>query len=415
MENTGLFDEMLKRLEKANRYLNLPMDIYERLRTPKRSLIVSVPVHMDDGSVKFFDGYRVQYENSRGPTKGGIRYHPNVTLEEITTLAALMTWKCAVVNLPFGGAKGGIRCDTKQMSKKEIEMITRRYTNEISIIIGPDSDIPAPDMYTDEQVMAWMMDTYSVIKGSTVPGVVTGKPVCIGGSSGRGGATAQGLVVTIQETLRHFNLSYDALTAAIIGFGKVGAKLAILLQKSGMKIIALADSKGTIHNPAGLDVEAVMSHKKETGTLKGFKPAEDITIDELIALKVDLLIPAAVEGQINADNARMVKAKILVEGANAPVTMNAEQILNDKDVFFVPDVIANAGGVVVSYFEWVQDLQGFFWEAEEIKRRLEGIMARSFNDILGISMEKKVDMRTAALILGMGRVAEAYRLRGLYP
>ncbi|MBI5286014.1 MAG: Glu/Leu/Phe/Val dehydrogenase [Deltaproteobacteria bacterium] len=409
------FQEVLSRLEIVNRYLNLHPAIYGRLRTPRRSLIVSVPVRMDDGSVSFFEGYRVHYNTARGPAKGGIRYYPKVNLNEVTALAALMTWKCALVDIPFGGAKGGVACDTTRMSRDEIKRLTRRYTHEIALFIGPESDIPAPDMYTDEQVMAWIMDTYSTMKGYSVPGVVTGKPVCIGGSLGRREATSRGLVTVLLEAVKHLGLNLEGLPVAIFGFGKVGAVAARLLYEKGARIVALSDSKGGIYNPNGLDPNAVSRYKAENKTLVGFSPAEDITIEELIGLKTEVLIPAAIEGQINKTNAHKVQARIIVEGANAPTTPEADDVLKEKGVFLLPDILANAGGVVVSYFEWVQDLQRYFWKEEEINKRLEEIMTKAFKQVLAISQDKGVDMRTAAMILGVKRVAEACEVRGLYP
>ena len=414
-ENSGFFQEVLSSLETANRHLNLPPAIYERLRTPRRSLIVSVPVEMDDGGVRFFKGYRVQYDFARGPAKGGIRYHPGVNLDEITALAALMTWKCAVVDIPFGGAKGGVECDTARMSRSEIERLTRRYTYEISVLIGPEIDIPAPDMYTDEQVMAWMMDTYSMMKGYSVPGVVTGKPVCIGGSLGRRKATSAGLVAVVLEALKHLDMRIEGRNISVIGFGKVGFFAAKMFSDLGAKIIALADSRSAICNPNGIDVDAAMSHKKENGALKGFTGADGLTVDELLAVPVDVLVPAAVEGQIHAGNVKRIKAKLLAEGANNPVTNDADAVLIENGVFVLPGILANAGGVVVSYFEWVQDLQRFFWNENEINEKLKTIMQRSFKEVLGIALEKKVDMRTAAMVLGVKRVAEAVMIRGLYP
>jgi len=411
----GFFQEVLTNLENANRHLNLPPAIYERLRTPRRSLIVSVPVQMDNGTVSFFTGYRVQYDFARGPAKGGVRYHPKVNLDEITALAALMTWKCGVVDLPFGGAKGGVACDPTIMSRDEIKRLTRRYTYEIGIIIGPESDIPAPDVYTDEQVMAWMMDTYSMMKGHSVPGVVTGKPVSIGGSQGRNKATSSGLVTTVMETLAHLGMPVEGLAVTVLGFGKVGFHAADILSKAGAKIIGVADSKGAIYNPQGLDIEGVSRHKKEMDTVQGYREADNLTVDELISIESDLLIPAALEGQIHAGNAERVNTKIIAEGANNPLTIEANNILTGKGVFIIPDILANAGGVVVSYFEWVQDLQRFFWDEAEVDSRLNTIMRKAFREVISISQEKKIDMRTAAMVLGVKRVAEAVSVRGLYP
>ena len=411
----SLFKEVLSIMEQACAHIDVPGAIVERLRTPRRSLVVSVPVQMDDGTVRFYTGYRVQYDFARGPAKGGVRYHPMVSLEEITGLAALMTFKCGVVDIPFGGAKGGVNCDTTVMSRDEIKRLTRRYTHEIALIIGPEIDIPAPDMYTDERVMAWMMDTYSMMKGFTVPGVVTGKPVCIGGSLGRATATADGLVTTVMEAVEHLRMDARGLKVTVIGFGKVGANAARLLSQRGMDIVGLADSKGAVFNSGGLDVEAAGEHKRATGSIKGFGDGEDLSLDELLSQEVDILIPAALENQITAENVHTIKAKIVAEGANSAASSGAKRRLHEMGVFLVPDILANAGGVVVSYFEWVQDLQGLFWDEGEIKKRLDSIMKRAFREVLNTAVQKKVDMNTAAMILGVKRVADAVSVRGLYP
>ncbi len=402
-------------MEEANRYLKIPEPIYQRIRVPGRSLSVSVPVQMDDGSVRFFPGYRVQHNSARGPTKGGIRYHPDVTLDEITALAALMTFKCALVNIPYGGAKGGVACDTTKMSRDEIKRLTRRYTHEIGFIIGPESDIPAPDMYTNEQVMAWMMDTYSMMKGYSVPGVVTGKPLCIGGSLCTDVATGIGLVEALKETAAHLGLKMDGLTVSVVGYGKVGAAASRFLSSLGARVVGVADTKGAVYNPKGLDLEAVKKHKRESGTVVGLSKAEDLTIEELLRKDVDVLIPAALEGLINRNNAGDLNVKILAEAANNPTTPEADEVLSEKGIFVLPDILANAGGVVVSYFEWVQDLQGYFWDEAEIIRRLKSIMTKAFKEVLEVSKDKGTNTRTAAMILGMGRVAEAISVRGLYP
>ena len=409
------FEEILTRLEEANAFLKLPENIYRRLQHPRRSFIVTVPVLMDNGSVEYFNGYRVQYDVARGPAKGGIRYHTTVNLDEITALAALMTWKCAIADIPFGGAKGGVSCDSTKMSRDEIKRMTRRYTYEIGILIGPESDIPAPDMYTDEQIMAWMMDTYSMMKAYSLPGVLTGKPVCIGGSRGRKTATSDGVVIVLLEAIKELGLDLDGLTVSIIGYGKVGAVVAGILDRMGAKVIGLADSHGAIYNPKGLDIKEVSEHKRESKSIAGFRPAEDVSLDELLSRKVDVLIPAALEGQINEKNAPSLKAKIICEGANNPTTCEADRIIKEKGIFVIPDILGNAGGVVVSYFEWVQDLQRYFWNEEEIKSQLKKIMTKAFKEVLEIHKEKKVDMRTAAMVLGVGRVAEAISVRGLYP
>ena len=411
----NFFQEILQTLEIARPHLDIPEAVYQRLRVPRRSLIVSVPVEMDNGKTVYYTGYRVHYDFARGPAKGGVRYHPGVTLDEITALSALMTWKCAVVDVPFGGSKGGVACDTKSMSREEIEKLTRRYTYEISMLIGPEIDIPAPDMYTDEQVMAWMMDTYSMMKGYNVPGVVTGKPVSIGGSLGRSRATASGLTTIVLESLAHLNIRLEGLRVSTLGFGNVGYNTARMLFNRGAIIVGVSDSKGAIYNAAGLDLDAVVAHKTACSTVSGFQGAENLTIDELIGAPTDLLVPASIEGQINGVNAGSVKAKIIAEGANNPVTVEADRILADRGVLVIPGILANAGAVVVSYFEWVQDLQRFFWDEDEINMKLNLIMKKAFREVVEISKEKKIDMRCAATVLGVKRVAEAIIIRGLYP
>ncbi|MEE9542783.1 MAG: Glu/Leu/Phe/Val dehydrogenase [Thermodesulfobacteriota bacterium] len=409
------FENIKKRLDAVLEFIDLPEIVFKRLYKPVRQLIVTVPVEMENGTIENFTGYRVQYNTARGPTKGGMRYHPAVNLDQTTSLAALMTFKCGIVNLPFGGAKGGITCDTKLMSLKEIKQLTRRFTHEIAPFIGPEIDIAAPDMYTNAQTMAWMMDTYSTIKGCSVPGVVTGKPISIGGSRGREWATAEGLIVTLNETLKHLQIEQGGLSVTILGYGNVGSGVAHLLNDRGFLITGLADSKSAIYNAKGLDIEKLDAFKLKTGSLKGFKGAETLTLDELIAKKVDILVPASIAGQLNAENAHTVNARIVAEGANDPTTPEADLILKDKGIFIIPDILANAGGVVVSYFEWVQDLQWFFWNEGKICAELIDIMTRAFNEVLDFSLEKKCDMRTAALAIGMQRVADASAVRGLYP
>jgi len=411
----GFFKEVLHSLESARAHLDIPEAVYRRLSVPRRSLVVSVPVKMDNGEITYYTGYRVHYDFARGPAKGGVRYHPDVDLDEITALAALMTWKCGVVDVPFGGSKGGVNCDARAMSRGELERLTRRYTYEISCFIGPETDIPAPDMYTDEQVMAWMMDTYSMMKGYTVPGVVTGKPVSIGGSLGRSRATACGLTTIVLESLAHLNMPLEGLRVSTLGFGNVGYNTARMLFDKGARIVGVSDSRGAIYNPAGLDMDQVVAHKKASGTVSGFHGAENLTIDELIGSPTDLIVPASIEGQINASNAGAVKAKIIAEGANNPVTVEADSILAERGVFVIPCILANAGAVVVSYFEWVQDLQRFFWNEEVINNKLNLVMKKAFKEVVEISKEKKVDMRCAATVLGVKRVAEAIITRGLYP
>jgi len=394
--------------------LDLEDGIRLKLRTPRRCLTVSVPFEMDDGSWRVVTGHRVQHDVSRGPAKGGIRFHPQVTLDEVKALAAWMTWKCAVVNLPYGGAKGGIEVDPKALSMHELERMTRRYTNEIAIIIGPEKDIPAPDVYTDAQVMAWIMDTFTMRQGFASPGVVTGKPISLGGSLGRREATARGCTVTIEEACKHLGLKLAGLTVAIQGYGNAGSIAHELLHARGAKVVAVSDSRGGIHSAAGLDPAAVQAHKKEAGSVSGMRGTERISNKDLLELKVDVLVPAALENQITEENAAKIRPKILAEAANGPTTPEADPILHENGVFLIPDILANAGGVTVSYFEWVQDLQNYFWSEDEVNQKLETVMRRSFQDVVAIAEKRHVPMRTAAYMLGVGRVAEATRLRGLY-
>jgi glutamate dehydrogenase (NAD(P)+) len=409
------FEMASAQLEKAAGMLGLDNGKLDKLRYPKRELLIHFPVKMDDGSIKIFRGYRVQHNMARGPFKGGIRYHPDTDLDEVRALAAWMTWKTAIVNVPFGGAKGGVMCNPKELSLAEIERITRRYTWEIAPLIGPDMDIPAPDVYTNAQVMAWIMDTYSILKGYTVTGVVTGKPLSIGGSPGREEATARGCIFCILEACKELGIDIDEVRVAIQGFGNVGANTMKLLQNEGAVIIAVSDSKGGIYNPDGLDYAKVEEFKKNTGSVVGFPEADNISNSELLALECDILVPAALGNAITGENARAVRAKLIVEGANGPTTPEADDILHDKGVFVIPDILANAGGVTVSYFEWVQNLQEFFWTEEEVNKRLHQIMYRSFHDVLNITKKNRVDMRTAAWMLGVGRVSEASEVRGIYP
>ncbi len=386
-----------------------------RLRECERELIVHFPVKMDDGQAKVFTGYRVQHNDSRGPGKGGIRYHPDVTLDDTRALAALMTLKTAVVNIPYGGAKGAVACNPKVMSQNELERLTRRYTTEISLLIGPERDIPAPDVGTNPQVMAWIMDTYSMNKGFPVLSVVTGKPIELGGSKGRFEATGRGCMFSAQLAGKHLGMSLEGATVAVQGFGNVGATVAKLLAKEGCRIIGVTDSKGGIYNPNGLDIENTLRHKRETGSVVDFKDTENITSAELLELECDILIPAALEGQIYARNAASVKAKMIVEGANGPTIPEADKILNDNGVFVVPDILANAGGVVVSYFEWVQGLQSFFWSEDEVNRQLQAVMDNAFHEVLEVSQREKVDMRNAAYMLAIKRIADTMEIRGIFP
>jgi len=405
----------LENFEIAADAMDLDNDIREMIKFPERVLTVSVPVRMEGGHIKRFEAYRVQHSTVRGPGKGGIRFHPNVTLDEVKALAMWMTWKCAVVNIPFGGAKGGVTCNPKALSQMELEHITRRYTTAILPLIGPEQDIPAPDVYTNPQTMAWIMDTYSMVKGYPIPGVVTGKPISLGGSLGRNEATGRGVFYTIRSAAEYLGLALNGARVAVQGFGNAGSIAAQLLHGAGAKVIAVSDSSGCIYNSRGLDVPAVMTFKEQTGSVVGFMDSEPIEPDELLALDCEILVPAALENVIHEDNAHRVKAKIVGEAANGPLTPWADAILEGKGVFIIPDILCNAGGVTVSYFEWVQDLQHLFWDAQDVYNRLERVMATAFNDVLKIRKERKVAMRAAANMLGIGRVAEGVRIRGLYP
>jgi glutamate dehydrogenase (NAD(P)+) len=395
--------------------LNLDQSLIERIKYPERCLMVTLPINMDDGSVKLFNGYRVQHNTALGPGKGGIRYHPNVNLGEVSALATWMTWKGGLMNLPLGGAKGGITCDPKILSLRENERLTRRYTYAIFPMIGPEIDIPAPDVGTNAQTMAWIMDAYSIQVGFHTAGVVTGKPPIIGGSLGRDEATGQGVMVTVLEAIKKLNMSIENASVVVQGFGNVGYHAARLLQKKGAKILAVSNSLGGVYNKNGLPIIELYQHSLKDRDLGSFPNVDRITNEELLSLKCDILIPSALEKQVTKANAHKVNCKIYAEGANGPTTMDADDILMDKGIFMIPDILCNAGGVVVSYFEWVQDLQNFFWDVGEIFERMERIMKHAFNETYELNQKQKVGMRTAALMLGINRVAEATRLRGLYP
>jgi len=415
-EKVNSFEMAKKQVDIAAKHLNLDPGSVDKLKNTKRELIVHFPIQMDDGSVKIFTGYRVQHNVARGPAKGGIRYHPDVNLDEVRALAMWMTWKSAVVNIPFGGAKGGVQCNPKDMSLHEIEHLTRRFTWEISMMLGPEQDIPAPDVYTNPQVMAWMMDTFSTLKGYSVPGVVTGKPIELGGSLGRFEATGRGVVISSLEAMRHLNIPIEGAKVVIQGCGNVGGIAAMHFHRLGAKVIAISDSQKGLFNEKGLDVIRALEYKaKYKCFVCETKDETEITNQELLELECDILVPAAIENQITEKNASRVKAKVIAEGANGPTTPEADEILNEKEIFIVPDILANAGGVTVSYFEWVQNLQELIWSEEEVLDRLTRIMQKGFKEVLEISLSKKIPMRTAALVLGIGRVAEATRLRGLYP
>ena len=414
LDEDNPFEAMMSRFDRAAELLDLEPGLYKILRHPEKQLTVSIPVLMDNGEVEVFTGHRVLYNTSRGPAKGGIRFDMQVSLEEVTALAAWMTWKCAVVNLPFGGAKGGVVCDPLTMSVGELERLTRRYTANIIKSLGPDSDVPAPDVNTNERVMAWVMDTYSMHVGHTVTGVVTGKPVEMGGSLGRREATGRGVTFMVKEALSHLGMSPQDCTVAVQGFGNVGSVAATLIAHEGCRIVAIGDRSGSYHNEKGIDVEKAVAHVKKHRSLEGFDGADAISNAELLTSDVDVLVPAALENVITSKNAAKIRARIIVEGANGPTTAAADSILEEKGIFIVPDILANAGGVTVSYFEWVQDRAGYFWPEDVVNDRLREIMTRGFADVLKLSREHKVNMRTAAYMLAISRVATVHRLRGIY-
>jgi glutamate dehydrogenase/leucine dehydrogenase len=399
----------------AAEYLKLDAGLRQILRTPKRVLEVSIPTKMDNAQVKVFTGYRVQHNVARGPAKGGLRYHPNVTVDEVKALATWMTWKCATVNIPFGGGKGGVICDPKRMSKAELERMTRRYTSEILPLIGPEQDIPAPDVYTDAQTMAWIMDTYSMTKGYSSLGVVTGKPVSIGGSEGRKEATARGVLVTVEEACKVKKMSVRGAAVAIQGFGNAGSMVAKLFAEKKARIVAISDSRGGVFNSRGIDPLKAMRYKERSGTVVGMPGTSRISNDDLLTMKCDILIPAALENAITLNNVDQIKAKIVAEAANGPTTPHADEALARKGILLLPDILANAGGVTASYFEWVQDLQSFFWPAAEVNLKLESLMRRAFLEVYESMRKHRTHMRTGAYVLAVGRVADATLVRGLFP
>jgi glutamate dehydrogenase (NAD(P)+) len=409
-----IFGAMLQEFDGAARILNLEPGIWKILTRPKRQITVSCPVQMDNGEIEVFTGYRVQYNITLGPAKGGIRFHPDVSLDEVTALAAWMTWKCAVAHIPFGGGKGGVICDPTRMSRRELEALTRRYIAEIIDAIGPDKDVPAPDVNTNEQIMAWVMDTYSMHVGHTETAIVTGKPVVLGGSEGRREATGRGVMICTREAAAHLELNLAEATVAIQGFGNVGSVSADLIHQLGGRVVAVTDWKGGVYNKAGLDVHALIKWTAQHQTVDGFPGADSLTNEELFALDVDVLIPAALENQITVDNASTIKARIVAEGANGPTTPEANNILHERGVFVIPDILANSGGVTGSYFEWVQNRHGFYWSEAEVVSRLEAKMVEAFHDVLNASLKYKTDLRTAAYIAAIDRVATVTRMRGMY-
>jgi glutamate dehydrogenase/leucine dehydrogenase len=414
-EDLNPFRIAMRQFDTAAEKCGIDPGLQEVLRRPRRALSLSLPVKMDDGTIRVFEGYRVQHSSARGPCKGGIRYHPDVTFDEVKALASWMTWKCAIVNIPFGGAKGGIVCDPHHLSKGELERLTRRYAYEISPIIGPDKDIPAPDVYTDAQTMAWIMDTYSMTHGSSAPGVVTGKPTFLGGSFGRNEATARGCLFVIRSACEVTGIKLNKATVAIQGFGNAGSIAAELLAQNGATIIAVSDSRGGILKRAGLNIPELLAHKAKTHSVIGFAHADPISSDDLLELQCDILIPAALENQITLENVDSIKARIVAEAANGPTTPDADIELYKRGVMVIPDILANAGGVTVSYFEWVQDLQELFWDEDDVNRRLERVMVKAFADVHATAKKHKTDMRTGAYIVGIDRVATAMRTRGIWP
>ena len=415
MAEKNAYEVALENFDLAADALELDDSVRAMIKYPERVLVVSVPVRMDTGKIVRFEGFRVQHNTTRGPAKGGIRYHPNVTVDEVKALAAWMTWKTAVVNVPFGGAKGGVICDPKRMSTSELERLTRRFASEILPVIGPDKDIPAPDVYTDAQTMAWIMDTYSMMVGHTVPGVVTGKPLSIGGSVGRAEATAQGLVYVVEEACKMKKISLRGATVAIQGFGNAGATAARLLADRKAKIIALSDTRGGVTNSRGIDPIKAIRYKERSGTVVGMPGASRISNDDLLTMKCDILVPAALENVITLQNAEAVKARIVAEAANGPTTPHADEILARRGITILPDILANAGGVTVSYFEWVQNQEGLLWDVDEVNIRLQKIMVRAFHDMVDAMRKHHVPPRAGAMVLAVSRVAEATLVRGLFP
>jgi glutamate dehydrogenase (NAD(P)+) len=415
MTESNAFQNALAQYDRAAEHLNLKRGIAESLRYPKRELTVNFPVRMDNGDVQMFTGFRVHHNTALGPTKGGIRYHQDVSLDEVRALAMWMTWKCSLMGLPYGGAKGGVIVDPKNLSNNEVETLTRRYATEISVLMSPQQDVPAPDVGTNGQIMAWIMDTYSMHHGFSMPAVVTGKPIEIGGSLGRIEATGRGVMFTAREAMRHLNISIEGATVAVQGFGNVGSIAARTAYEMGMKVIAVTDVTGGVYNPQGIDIPALIKHLNATRSVTDFPEADSINNADLLALKVDLLIPAALENQITSANAKEVKCRVLAEGANGPTTPEADDILNDKGIFVIPDILCNGGGVVVSYLEWVQDLQSFFWEEAEINKQLERHVVSAFRRVMEEASCLKIDNRTAAQVLAIRRVAEATLIRGIYP
>ena len=414
-EELNPFEISKQQFNRAADFLNLDDSTRQVLSNAKRQLIVSIPVKMDGGDVKVFEGYRVQHNIARGPAKGGIRYHPNVTLDEVKALAAWMTWKCATVGIPYGGGKGGVICDPKSLSNNELERLTRRYAFEIAPIIGPDRDIPAPDVYTDEQTMAWIMDTISMVRGHTELGVVTGKPISLGGSQGRSEATARGCLYALREACRVKGMDLKGARVAIHGFGNAGANISHMVADDGAKVVAICDSKVGLYSESGIDIQDALRHKKKTSSLVGLRGVKEMECDDVLTVDCDILLPSALENAITLENVGRVKAKIIAELANGPTTPGSDRVFADEGVFLIPDILANAGGVTVSYYEWVQDQYSFFWSEKQINETLEQTMRTAFNSVYETAQRYDTDMRTGAYILAVDRVAEATRVRGIFP
>lgn len=419
-QGQSFLDDVIGRIDDAAARLNLDSNVHKTLRTPRRSLGVTFPVKMDNGEVEIFRGYRVQYNYVKGPSKGGIRYHPDVNLEEVTALAGLMALKCAVVDIPFGGAKGGVACDPKKMSTDELERLTRRYTYMILPLIGPEQDIPAPDVNTDYQTMAWIMDTYSMLRGYTVSGVVTGKPLQLGGSKGRATATGRGLAYVTEEMLRHLNMNAKDTTVTVQGFGNVGMNVAKFLNRDGCRIIGVTDMSGGVFDPKGIDITKLVVHAEKAKNIRGFSAGEAVTDmteanRRLLSTESDVMIPAALENQITESNASEIKTKVIVEGANGPVTRGADDVLSKKGVHVVPDILANSGGVIVSYFEWVQDIQAYLWSEDEVNSRLKSLMTGAFGQVRDFAQKHEVSLRQAAYMLAVDKMAQITKLRGIFP
>lgn len=412
---TPIYRMAVTQFDKAADQLQLDPNVRKRLVVPKRAIMVSVPIRMDDSHIEVFHGYRVHHDNTLGPSKGGIRYHPDVNLGEVCALAMWMTWKCALMGLPFGGAKGGISCDPNSFSRNELQRLTRRYTAEIIQFIGPDVDVPAPDVGTNEQVMAWMMDTYSQFKGYSIPEIVTGKPIVIGGSLGRIEATGRGVVYCIMDAFKHLGMSPEGKRVVVQGFGNVGSNAAKVLHQEGCLVVAVSDVRSGVYNPKGLDIPALLQYLSQSRFIEGFPGGEPISNREMLELPCDVLVPAALSGQITEENAGRISCTILAEAANGPTTPAADLILQDRGIFLIPDILANAGGVTVSYFEWVQDLQNFFWKEKEINEKLREIMSNAFHEVLALSQAEKVNMRMAALMLAIRKIASAKLARGVFP